>query len=110
MLNPFIDAAAKGSRIMLITPYNAVESIMRTKGYKTFRITTYYLKPLSDEECWSMFIKYAFRDERPNLNPELENIGRQFVRKCYGVPLAVRTLGVLLFNRVEENIGRLAQG
>ena len=110
LLNPFIDVAAKGSRIMLTTPYKAVESIMRTKGYNPFRITAYYLKPLSDEECLSIFVKYAFGDERPNSNPELENIGRRFVRKCYGVPLAVRTLGALLFNRVEENIGGLVQG
>ncbi|XP_023918610.1 putative disease resistance RPP13-like protein 1 [Quercus suber] len=103
LLNPFIDAAAKGSRIIVTTPNQAVESTMRTKGYNSFRITAYYLKPLSDEECWSIFVKYAIGDERLNSCPELEDIGRQFVRKCSGVPLAVRTLGALLFNRLEAN-------
>ena len=112
LLNPFIDAAAKGSRIMVTTPNQAVESTMRTKGYNSLRITAYYLKPLSDEECWSIFVKYAFGDERLNSNPELEDIGRQFVRKCSGVPLAVRTLGALLFNRLEANkkLGQLVEG
>nr|POF02738.1 putative disease resistance rpp13-like protein 1 [Quercus suber] len=55
------------------------------------------------EECWSIFVKYAIGDERLNSCPELEDIGRQFVRKCSGVPLAVRTLGALLFNRLEAN-------
>ncbi|XP_050281733.1 putative disease resistance protein At3g14460 [Quercus robur] len=112
LLNPFIDAAAKGSRIIVTTPYQADESTMRTKGYNSFRITASYLKPLSDEECWSIFVKYAFGDERLNSNPELEYICRQFVRKCSGVPLAVRTLGALLFNRLEANkkLGQLVEG
>ncbi|XP_050281730.1 putative disease resistance RPP13-like protein 1 [Quercus robur] len=109
LLNPFIDAAAKGSFIVT-TPYQAVESTMRTKADNPLRITAYYLKPLSDEECWSIFVKYAFGDKRRNSDPELEDIGRKFVRKCYGVPLAVRTLGALLFNRVEANIGGLVLG
>ena len=73
---------------------------MHTKGYNSFRITAYYLKPLSDEECWSIFVKYAFGDERPNSDPALENM----VRKCFGVPLAVRSLGALLFNRLEARL------
>ena len=101
LLNPFIDAAAKGSRIIVTTPNQAVESTMRTKGYNSFRITAYYLKPLSDEECWSIFVKYAFEDKCLNSNPQLEGIHRRLVRKCSGVPLAVRTLGALLFNRPE---------
>ena len=61
------------------------------------------MKPLSDEECWSIFVKYAFGDEHPNSNSQLEDIGRQIVHNCYGVPSAVTTLGALLFNRLEAN-------
>ena len=101
LLNPFVDAAAKGSRIIVTTPNQAVESTMSTKGYNSFRITAYYLKPLSDEECWSIFVKYAFEDKCLNSNPQLEGIRRRLVRKCSGVNLAVRTLRALLFNRLE---------
>ncbi|PWA48661.1 Cc-nbs-lrr resistance protein [Artemisia annua] len=50
------------------------------------------LQGLSDDEGWFMF------KERANPLPELEEIGRDVVRKCHGLPLLVRVIGSILEN------------
>ncbi|KAL4600848.1 hypothetical protein ACB092_11G229300 [Castanea dentata] len=111
-------AAAKGSCIIVTTSDQAVESIMRTYTYfyrppgtgtyKEFlqpvpspRFNTYDMNRLSDEECWSIFTKYAFGDENSSSYPELEDIGRQIVKVCGGLPLAVRTIGTFLRSKLQ---------
>ncbi|KAF8020715.1 hypothetical protein BT93_G1217 [Corymbia citriodora subsp. variegata] len=54
----------------------------------------YELEPLSPEESWSLFCKKAFHG-----NPcprHLENLSRQILKKCEGLPLAIVTIGGLL--------------
>ncbi|PWA96144.1 disease resistance protein RGA3 [Artemisia annua] len=51
---------------------------------------SYALESLSDDECWSMF------KERALLLPEFEEIGRDIVKKCCGLPLLVDILGSML--------------
>ncbi|PWA77573.1 Cc-nbs-lrr resistance protein [Artemisia annua] len=51
---------------------------------------SYELESLSDDECWSMF------KERALLLPEFEEIGRDIVKKCCGLPLLVNVLGSML--------------
>ena len=98
LLYPFIAAAAaKGSRIIVTTHHQSFESFIRSYDLNPLSmVAAYNLKPLSDKECWSIFVKFAFGDNDPTSYPELEAIGRQFVQECQGVPLAVRTLGALL--------------
>ncbi|XP_050283529.1 putative disease resistance protein At3g14460 isoform X2 [Quercus robur] len=113
-------AAAKGSCIIVTTSDQAVESIMRTYTYfyrppgtdtsigkellppgQSPRFNTYDMNRLSDEECWSIFTKYAFGDENSSSYPELEDIGRQIVKVCGGLPLAVRTIGTFLRSKLQ---------
>ena len=47
---------------------------------------------LSDE-CWSIFKKRAFANERIPLTLDFEAIGREIAKKCGGIPLAARVLG-----------------
>ncbi|KAF8034555.1 hypothetical protein BT93_C0772 [Corymbia citriodora subsp. variegata] len=57
--------------------------------------TVYNLEYLSLEESWSLFCKKAFRG-----NPcpsHLENLSRKILKKCEGLPLAIVTIGGLLF-------------
>ena len=54
------------------------------------------LEKLSDEECWSLFEKHAFINGKAGEFPILEDIGKQIVQKCKGLPLAAKTLGGLL--------------
>ncbi|PWA74777.1 Cc-nbs-lrr resistance protein [Artemisia annua] len=50
------------------------------------------LQGLSDDEGWFMF------KERAKPLPELEEIGRDVVKKCHGLPLLVKLIGSMLQN------------
>ena len=63
---------------------------------------TYKLGGLSQEECLSLFVKLAFKEGEEKQHPNLFEIGKEIVRKCKGVPLAVGTLASLLYSKVDE--------
>ncbi|XP_010913316.1 disease resistance protein RPM1-like [Elaeis guineensis] len=55
------------------------------------------LKPLKEEEAWTLFCRKAFQRERHRICPqELEYWARRLVEKCEGLPLAIVTLGNVL--------------
>ncbi|KAA8517071.1 hypothetical protein F0562_017364 [Nyssa sinensis] len=60
------------------------------------------LELLHDDKCSSIFLKWAFRNRSQEINPKLVEIGKRIVRKCKGVPLAVRTLGCMLYSKTHE--------
>ncbi|KAF8015818.1 hypothetical protein BT93_H1380 [Corymbia citriodora subsp. variegata] len=53
-------------------------------------------------KSWDLFKKMAFGVGEESLDPRLEEIGRDIVKKCAGVPLAIRTIGSLLSNKREN--------
>ncbi|XP_057742955.1 putative disease resistance protein RGA1 [Arachis stenosperma] len=79
---------AKGSTILITTRIKEVASVVQT-------CSSYFLNELSQDSCWLLFAANACFPES-NGNPMLEDIGRQIVNKCKGLPLAVETLGRLL--------------
>ncbi|XP_031248296.1 putative disease resistance protein RGA3 [Pistacia vera] len=48
---------------------------------------------LPEDECWSLFSQLAIFE---TTNKEFEEIGRKIVKRCKGLPLAIKTLGSLL--------------
>ncbi|KAG8471797.1 hypothetical protein CXB51_036970 [Gossypium anomalum] len=66
-------------------------------------ICLYELKGVPHEDCLTLFIKWAFNDGDERHYPNLIRIGEEIVKKCKGVPLAVRTLGSLLFQKTDES-------
>ncbi|TYG38716.1 hypothetical protein ES288_D13G246200v1 [Gossypium darwinii] len=84
------------SKIIVTTRSLNVASIMSS-------IPPYILKGLSLEDCLTLFIKWAFNDGNERHYPNLIRIGEEIVKKCKGVPLAVRTLGSLLFQKTDES-------
>ncbi|XVF06558.1 hypothetical protein REPUB_Repub06bG0059600 [Reevesia pubescens] len=57
----------------------------------------YELKGLEHQDCLSLFAKWAFNKEgEAELYPNLMRIGDEIVKKCKGVPLALRTRASLL--------------
>ncbi|XP_060671872.1 putative disease resistance protein At3g14460 [Ziziphus jujuba] len=64
-------------------------------------VRNYRLQIMSEDDCWSLFAKHAFGNKKLGARPDLEEIGRLVVRKCKGIPLAVKALGGLL--RSEQN-------
>uniref|UniRef100_A0A2N9G527 Rx N-terminal domain-containing protein n=1 Tax=Fagus sylvatica TaxID=28930 RepID=A0A2N9G527_FAGSY len=58
---------------------------------------------LPEDVCLSLFLRWAFnKGEEEKQYPKLVEIGKEIVKKCSGVPLAVRTLGSLLYSKTEE--------
>jgi len=89
LLTPLKYGARGRSKILVTTRNESVASVMRT-------VTTHHLKELTEDFCWSLFAKHAFRGENPTAHEELQKIGRAIARKCKGLPLAAVTLGGLL--------------
>ncbi|OMO55349.1 Disease resistance protein [Corchorus olitorius] len=65
-------------------------------------VRPYQLQGLPHEDCLTLFTRWAFRDGNEKRFPNLMRIGDEIVKKCRGIPLAVRTLGSLLFEKTEE--------
>ncbi|RVW30533.1 putative disease resistance RPP13-like protein 1 [Vitis vinifera] len=86
-----------GSKIIVTTRSDKVASVMRS-------VRIHHLGQLSFDDCWSLFAKHAFENGDSSLHPELEEIGKEIVKKCKGLPLAAKTLGGALYSelRVEE--------
>ncbi|XP_062078930.1 putative disease resistance protein RGA1 [Humulus lupulus] len=84
----------EGSSVLVTSRSEKVASIMGTT-------CIYPLKGLSEESCWDLFKQRAFgcnEEDRSNLF----SIGKQIVKRCAGVPLAVKTLGSLMRFKREE--------
>ncbi|XP_031249203.1 putative disease resistance protein RGA4 [Pistacia vera] len=84
-----------GSKIIVTTRSDRVASIMGT-------VPTYKLEGLSLDDCLLVFVKYAFKEGQEKQHPNLMEIGIEIVKKCGGVPLAVRALGSLLYSSTSE--------
>uniref|UniRef100_A0A2N9FNF8 NB-ARC domain-containing protein n=1 Tax=Fagus sylvatica TaxID=28930 RepID=A0A2N9FNF8_FAGSY len=83
-----------GNRVILTTRNHSAASIMRP-------VFTHHVLHLSDKDCWSLFVKHAFNTRIPEEHPILKGIGEDIVKKCAGLPLAAKTLGGLLYSKVE---------
>ncbi|XXG50861.1 hypothetical protein AAC387_Pa02g4768 [Persea americana] len=83
--------AAPGSRIVVTTRSRTVADVMETTHYHDLGI-------LSDSDCWKLFTSRAFRGRKEEeWPPELIEVGKEIVHRCKGVPLAIRTVGSLLY-------------
>ncbi|KAJ4710174.1 Disease resistance protein [Melia azedarach] len=97
-LNTLLMEGSCGSKIIVTTRSHSVASNMSTVSpYIT-------LGTLPQDVCLSLFFKCAFRElGQENQHPKLKQIGEDIVKKCGGIPLAVRTLGSLLYSSTDEN-------
>ncbi|RDY14049.1 putative disease resistance protein, partial [Mucuna pruriens] len=84
-----LNYGAQGSRILVTTRSGKVASTMQSKK-------VHYLEQLQEDHCWQVFRKHAFQDDNPELNAEQKEIGMKIVKKCQGLPLALKTIGCLL--------------
>ncbi|TXG68359.1 hypothetical protein EZV62_003294 [Acer yangbiense] len=63
---------------------------------------TYQLNWLSNESCWSLFKRCAFKEGKEK-NPRLIEIGKEIATKCAGHPLLVKILGSILYFSTDED-------
>ncbi|CAN6576057.1 unnamed protein product [Malus baccata var. baccata] len=91
-----VEGAKLGSKVLVTTRNVSVASIMRTVPTNT------NLQNLSEEDCMSLFVKCAFKGGEEREHPNLLEIGKDIVRKCGGVPLAVKILGCQLLSKTDE--------
>ncbi|XP_050261558.1 disease resistance protein RGA2-like [Quercus robur] len=86
---------SKGSKVLITTRTELVADITST-------VSPYFLKGLSENQSWSLFKQMTWGKKQEIVNPNLEAIGRDIVEKCCGVPLAIKTIGrVLYFKKTE---------
>ncbi|KAM3356701.1 hypothetical protein P3S68_023415 [Capsicum galapagoense] len=99
-LKNMLIGGAKGSKILVTTRSDMVAEVSAS-------VHKHKLGVLSEEEAWTLFEKIVFESlpiylsEHENSN--LVKIRMEIVRKCGGVPLAIRTVGSLLrLKRTED--------
>ncbi|CAK9153376.1 unnamed protein product [Ilex paraguariensis] len=88
-LKDVLRCGSKGSMLIVTTRIVKVAHMMAT-------LPIYHLGYLSDDDSWTLFKRRAFGNGREE-NLELETIGKAIVKKCGGVPLAVKALGSLMW-------------
>ncbi|KAM4077868.1 hypothetical protein ACJW30_12G172600 [Castanea mollissima] len=94
-LRNLLMGGANGSKILVTTRSPTIASMMGT-------MSPYNLEGLLHQECLSLFIKWAFDEGKDRQHTHLVKIGDEIVKKCKGVPLAVKSLGSLLYSKLDE--------
>ncbi|KAL4614015.1 hypothetical protein ACB092_07G024800, partial [Castanea dentata] len=80
----------KGSMVIVTTRIETIARMMATV------LPIHHIGFLSDDDSWSLFKGRAFGMGRVEMKTELESIGKEIVKKCGGVPLAIKALGSLM--------------
>ncbi|KAG6524346.1 disease resistance protein Pik-2-like [Zingiber officinale] len=89
----------EGSRVIVTT---RIKDVANTSCSRNRRFI-FKISPLSPELSWELFCRKVFDAPDYNCPPELENIGREILQKCDGLPLAIVTIGGLLASKPDNN-------
>ncbi|CAL5201360.1 unnamed protein product [Lathyrus oleraceus] len=84
----------KGSRIIVTTRMMHVAEYFK----KSFPVHVHKLQPLPPNKAWELFCNKAFRGQCPT---ELEDVSKEIVQKCGGLPLAIVAIGGLLSTKAK---------
>ncbi|XP_021736458.1 putative disease resistance protein RGA3 [Chenopodium quinoa] len=85
----------KGSKIVVTTRSRNVPIMIGS-------FPPHELQGLSEEKSWELFEKMAFINKEAQQNPQLVKVGKEIVKKCGKLPLAIRTVGSLLYGKDER--------
>ncbi|KAJ4781970.1 CC-NBS-LRR disease resistance protein [Rhynchospora pubera] len=92
LLTPLMEATK--ATILVTTRNISVARIIQT-------MEPLQLQYLSYDNCWLLFTHYAFQGNNLCDQKELIEIGKKIVKKCSGLPLAVKSIASLLSNEKE---------
>ncbi|XP_075498386.1 disease resistance protein RGA2-like [Primulina tabacum] len=95
-LKEALRCGSKGSGVMVTTRNEKIARMMATAEIMSRRIGY-----LSDADSWSLFKRRAFACRTEDKN--LVGIGEEIVKKCGGVPLAIKALGSLMRFKSHES-------
>ncbi|TKY49772.1 Disease resistance protein RPM1 [Spatholobus suberectus] len=88
----------KGGRIIITTRMMPVGEYFM----KSFPVHVHKLQHLPPNKAWELFCKKAFRFEPGEQCPnELEDMSKEIVQKCGGLPLAIVAIGGLLSTKAK---------
>ncbi|KAG6528223.1 disease resistance protein PIK6-NP-like [Zingiber officinale] len=88
----------EGSRVIVTTRNDEVANYSCSRN-RQFIFKVY---PLSSELSWELFRRKVFDAPDYSCPPELDNVGREIVQKCSGIPLAIVTVGGLLASKSDK--------
>uniref|UniRef100_A0A7N2LBQ2 CC-NBS-LRR protein n=1 Tax=Quercus lobata TaxID=97700 RepID=A0A7N2LBQ2_QUELO len=91
-LKDILMGGARGSGILLTTRIKKVAEITKS-------MQSHLLRGLDDQQSWSLLKKMAFKEGEELKNASFEKIGNEILKKCGGIPLAIRAIGGLLYLR-----------
>ncbi|KAK1364433.1 putative disease resistance protein RGA3 [Heracleum sosnowskyi] len=86
---------ATGSSILVTTRKQEVIDAMRCSD-------PYRVQKLSEADSWELFKHRAFTDGGVSETEAFADLGRRMVKRCGGLPLAIKTLGGLLYSKKTE--------
>ncbi|KAH7656169.1 P-loop containing nucleoside triphosphate hydrolase protein [Dioscorea alata] len=98
LLFPFESAAIECVKIV-VTARDQI--VLQGKGKRNEII----LKGIEENDYWSFFVSCAFGDEDPasaKYPPRLHDVGKQIMQKLKGSPLAAKTVGQVLWRKLNE--------
>ncbi|GMJ13630.1 hypothetical protein like AT3G14470 [Hibiscus trionum] len=95
-LNQALQSGGRGSTVIVTTRLEKTALMMATVPF-------HRLGCLTDDDSWSLFKQKAFGMGTNEGNANLEMIGRQIVRRCGGVPLAIKAIGSMLRFKSQES-------
>jgi len=89
-----VEGLPKGNgSVVIIT--SRFKKVVQKMGVRENRI--HWPKFLSKDDSWLLFRKIAFAASEGECKyPELENIGKEIVEKCKGLPLAIKVVGGMM--------------
>ncbi|XP_078153141.1 uncharacterized protein LOC144548344 [Carex rostrata] len=89
---------ARMVRILVTTRNEKVAKVMETTCFDTSNLSEY--------SCWQLFEHYAFSGTSYTMPKHLVDMGREIIRKCGGLPLAVKLIASLLRHETDEEVWR----
>ncbi|KAF8029497.1 hypothetical protein BT93_E2030 [Corymbia citriodora subsp. variegata] len=93
-LKSLLVGGAQGSKILITTIGQSVADCTGT-------IPSYRLEALPIDSSLDLLMRMACQEEEETRNPIKVLMGRRIVKKCRGVPLAIRLIGSLLIEKTE---------
>ncbi|XP_021738234.1 putative disease resistance protein RGA3 [Chenopodium quinoa] len=102
-LRNFLRGAARGSRVVVTTRSKRVAGAIG--DYPMFT-----LRGLSDDDSWRLFKRVAFNRGSREIDDDLVDLGKNIVKKCANVPLAITVVGSTLHGQKNRNFWKSFQG